>query len=752
MCGRSDSEIYKTGVSECLNFKPSVLGPLRVRNGSEYIEIDIDPRNEVANLLTLKRAIGFDYVVEIGNNFVVVRGADGEQLLDSDVDSVIVDPEFYQKDTYWQFDPFGYRDGPLGRPAIAPGEVSWAKPGSAILPWEIQGIIQQVPEPSEPKFLGGTISQQVYIAPADFNAGNEYKLTFRYGCPITDAQIAGFSNYDDVEVLVKIWNSNKSAVDFQFTTILGQGYSNFEATFIPVFSTFWVEIGVSTEPNLNFDSFLKSTLEVQEVLLSEQFQQGQAVEFNSPWDTNEVQNVQWDMDTGVGELWITHPSVETRRLKRTDQGDWSFDAISAIAGYQDPAGNPWQPGSYPRAVAIHDGRLYLAGSENDPYTIYASRVDDYVDFNNQGADSADDPLNFPLRVGGRIMWMVSKQQLVIGTDQAEIVGYGTQGPLAFDDFQFDRQTDWGSAPIKPIKPGGEILYITPTFRKIRTFKQSGERQLLWDGDELTIYNNEIFDSNIVDIHWADDPEYQIVCLLANGKMVCGTYYYPESIIGWYRVETSGRIESITPVRTFQGTEIWAIVERENARKYEVFTFNLTSKIGLDSYLVREADSSGLVVGLDTFEGQFVDVIVQNIVDGVPYWTVKNGPTVILAGQLDLGPGSANAEVYVGYNYAKRVVTLEPEETNDKGTSLVTTQSFFTHFLKLNDSIVPKVNGSFPSDRSPSTPMGVGGKEVTIVANYPNVGYEERGVMTIEQDLPLITEILSAGGRLTSDDI
>lgn len=78
------------------------------------------------------------------------------------------------------------------------------------------------------------------------------------------------------------------------------------------------------------------------------------------------------------KLFMVDGSHTIKVLEMTALDTFTFGdlEITYITGMKPFAAT----GDYPRAIAIHDGRLYLAGTDNEPQTIWASEPYDYGNF------------------------------------------------------------------------------------------------------------------------------------------------------------------------------------------------------------------------------------------------------------------------------------------------------------------------------------------------------------------------------------
>ena len=104
---------------------------------------------------------------------------------------------------------------------------------------------------------------------------------------------------------------------------------------------------------------------------------GTPVEITTTWQESTVKKLQFAQNEA--SLYITSGgATQTKVLSMTALDSFEFAdlAITGIAGQL-----PFQgAGNYPHAVAFHDGRLWLARTDNDPQGIWASKPFEYGDF------------------------------------------------------------------------------------------------------------------------------------------------------------------------------------------------------------------------------------------------------------------------------------------------------------------------------------------------------------------------------------
>ena len=98
--GRVGSEAYKAGLKQALNWYPLVQGPIRLREGSEFMTT-VDPNNWVSGavgnegirIFTFQRGIDQDAIVEVGPDTITVRNSlDGGGIIGGATGNLMPNP------------------------------------------------------------------------------------------------------------------------------------------------------------------------------------------------------------------------------------------------------------------------------------------------------------------------------------------------------------------------------------------------------------------------------------------------------------------------------------------------------------------------------------------------------------------------------------------------------------------------------------------------------------------------------------
>jgi len=807
---RVSSEAYGAGLKRSRNWYPLVQGPIRMREGSQFIEA-VDPDNWISGtpgaegirVFTFQRGLDEDVIIEVGEDTIILRNSiSGVPIVGGVTGNLIPDPQYDTGFPSTAWDPdrdksvFNTDPGRAGVDHIGP-----------FLPGTPDAFIKlQSNTDNSPDGFHGIAHENGTTVPIIIPTGSELLLNdleIRWKTVFTPEQISALGGLPLADPVIRVQVGTAKGLDDVFTSDIVIGFNLIYQTtvfnFIPGIgnNSLFISIGlfwtgaIDPVPLLAFSPAFNPalTLDISVIQWTAPLAggSGSTVEFLSPYTTAQLECLQFCMDPGEKVAYFTHPEVETQRL-RLDVGEWTLEALSTIllpTPFIAPTPNLWAPGNFPVSCAFHEGRLWLGGSPNNPATLWASRSGNYRDFNNVAPASKDDPLLFPLASSGNIETLTSRKELVILTDISEVIGTSQLGVIAFDDFAFPKQTDWGSNCVQPIAVGRDMVYTSNSRKRIRTFSDEGGTNFGWDGKELSLLAQGIFGSPVRRMVYLDEPGYQACFLLANGTMGMATFFYPEQVIGWWRYTTSfngnrlsgniskpglgnqtsnsvqsvNQIMDITKINTSAGAKLWMIVNRvgfPGTQKpgHEVLGFETGLKPAVDSFSIRSIDPVTLTVSdIDELTDQSVNVVVERL-DPITLtfsYTVHPNVTVIAGVSSPFESWAAGSTAFLGLFYNNDCQLLSLEGVSQRGTAQVTKRRWNKVFARLNDSPVPLIEGIPAKDRTPATPMGIGEPLITGDTEIVDLGSGE-GDLKITQDKPIITEITGIFGKVVATEV
>lgn len=748
--GRVNTESYVNGMLECKNWTVTPQGSLRKRRGARYIE----NLREDASAIRLIR-----FPVNVGADVVVVL--DGVNVTLHDRAGIV------EGGGLFGFDPY-----------FSGGEQYWKKTGVASLFAEttyeggFRVLFQHY------RLAPGGSAASIGVQQKIFGPADTYKINFGY------ASQAGVASSVNSEV-----SKNYAAVSGQVFIGTGPGLSDIasmeiapanwnnptfdELTFVTTGAPFYVTL--RTKPTIvpgyndNTGAFYGPILINSTTALPQSFA--------SPWDDTEVRDIQVATDISTGEMFLVHPQVPPQLLRYNYvTRAWTFGVITFTS---PPA--EWVSGNYPSVVEIFQSRLWFGATPLQANTIWASKVASYLDF-TPGA-TASDPIDISLASAGTILWLLGMQQMLIGTADGEIMLGAESGTITGSSFYLYRQNGYSSAGIQAAFVGRQIAYVGAGRGKVRVSQLSEEARGMM-GSDITVVASELFLSGIKEVHYAVEPEYLLYCVLEDGTVAACTYDLQNELLAWHTMEVTdfsngvGEISSIALTQESGGQAVWMAIRRAGQFTLELIEPELFTRRFLDSYEYKSIEvfqrragafslafssafSGGYVAsqttqgisGLDRLNGVTVGIVLENADTGggavlyevLPDQPVSNGIVYVPNGKLGF--------CVVGLNYMASATTLPQEGGSNAGTAQGSKRKWNRIFARLALSAIPTLNGYRPAVPAALVPSSGNPLDADVSGDFEvrNEGFDE-GVVVIEQNLPLRTEIAGIFGKSQSNAV
>lgn len=227
---------------------------------------------------------------------------------------------------------------------------------------------------------------------------------------------------------------------------------------------------------------------------------------------------------------------------------------------------------YPSAIALHERRLTFAGTPGNPVSLWMSKTDDLLNFEE---GTVDDAAIFRTLASTRqdpIRWLASQRRLIVGTAGAEwVIGSETSDePLTPTNFLAREWTHYGSADVAALRLNDAIYFIERQGRRLREMSYLLEREA-YDAADLSRLAEHITETGIVQMAYQGNREPTLWSVRADGVLLAFTYIRPERIACWSRhTTTGGTFESIAVLRgeTSGDDTLWAVVNRSGTRHLE----------------------------------------------------------------------------------------------------------------------------------------------------------------------------------------
>lgn len=235
------------------------------------------------------------------------------------------------------------------------------------------------------------------------------------------------------------------------------------------------------------------------------------------------------------------------------KGPWGFVKQQGTTSYLVPAsgfdpsaldaGFPYyrkdtfsSTGKYPAVGTFYQQRLILAGTDNEPNTIWGSHIGIYLNFSRNEEVNDGDAFKFTLasKKVNAIRWMIPLDVLIFGTTGGEwVMTPGTAGgAVTASSVDLRQQSDWGSSKLQPELIGRSIIFNS----KARKTGRDMEFSFQTDGyaaRDMMLFAKHLFRGKQI-TNWAfqRDPN-SILWVIADNKLFGLTYLKEQDVYAWH---------------------------------------------------------------------------------------------------------------------------------------------------------------------------------------------------------------------------
>tara|TARA_R100000234_G_scaffold98035_1_gene66478 strand:+ start:9196 stop:11175 length:1980 start_codon:yes stop_codon:yes gene_type:complete len=415
-----------------------------------------------------------------------------------------------------------------------------------------------------------------------------------------------------------------------------------------------------------------------------------------------------------------------------DNSDWELET-----GYEDTFSGSR---GYPRTATFHQGRLFFGGSKSRPSTIFASRVNEFFNF-NPGEGNDDDGFVATLDTNqfNAIVDIISGNYLQIFTTGGEF--YAPQDfsdPLTPSNFIAKLQSSHGTKEsIRVQNVAGNTLFIQRQGKALNEF--------LYDrgSDGYTSQQISLLSSHLLStptdmsIRRATSTDEGDRLVLVNNDGSCAVYTLlrDQNIVAASKFTTDGDFLNVSTVVSEQYVVVKRSINSANKYYIELFDEDLT----LDSAVTGGAASSHS-------SGHLNQKTVKVIGDGVMQADVTGGASTITFSS------STSSSYQAGLDYTVTIKTLPIEPAIQGITSL---KGFKKRVLEvnafLNETQNLTVNGNtIPMRSFGSSNLDIAVPEFTGTKTLHGIlGYSNEGQITIGQSAPLKLHLLGMDYKVST---
>ena len=238
--------------------------------------------------------------------------------------------------------------------------------------------------------------------------------------------------------------------------------------------------------------------------------------------------------------------------------------------------NPFESEN-PSAVCYFQQRKIFASSNKSPQTFWASQTGTNSNFNISRPLNSTDAITMSIydNVANVIQHLIPFDDLIVMTTNAEWAVNGADGIFCASPAPVSNlQSYYGSSKIKPIVSGSMVLFVQSGGSIVRDL---GYNYLSdsYDGEELTLLANHIFEGKqIVDMAYSKEPYRIVWCVMNDGTLNGLTYNPKQKVSAWHTHQTQGKFESVAVIRENNEDIAYFVVNRtingQNVRYIERF--------------------------------------------------------------------------------------------------------------------------------------------------------------------------------------
>lgn len=229
--------------------------------------------------------------------------------------------------------------------------------------------------------------------------------------------------------------------------------------------------------------------------------------------------------------------------------------------------NPFNTtGNYPGCVFFYDQRLWYARTNNEPQTIWGSRIGTYDNFNSSLPTQDDDSCKFTIydQQVNEIRGLAGMNNIIIcgAGSEFKMAPGGNNSTITPTSVNVKVQSWYGASNLKPLVIGYQILFSQKAGASVRDLSYSIQQDG-YIGNDLSVMADHLFKGyTLVDWAYQKYPETILWCVRNDGMLLGLTFLPDQEVIAWHQHVTDGYYESVCCISNEDGTEdVYFVVNR-----------------------------------------------------------------------------------------------------------------------------------------------------------------------------------------------
>lgn len=387
---------------------------------------------------------------------------------------------------------------------------------------------------------------------------------------------------------------------------------------------------------------------------------------------------------------------------------------------------------WPKSVTFHEGRMYFGGSKTRPQTLWASKTNDFFNF-DIGTGLDDEAIDVTLDTDqvNAITAVYSGRHLQVFTTGGEFMM--PDSPITPEKSSVKRQTLFGSSAVPPKSIDGATIYIDRTGKSVREFLYTYTEEAYSSGTVSLLAShilNSPVDMDVLRGTNTDDSNY-VYIVNSDGTIAVFNTLRSQEVGGWTKWVTNGEVESIATVVN----EVYMIVKRTingvTKRYLEEIDSSTTSYT--DCHVLATLSPAGdTVTGLGHLNGEECRVRADDAV------MANATPS---SGSITLNRDATTVEV--GLDYTTTIKTMPLNQDFQDGPTLTRKKRIVKATLDTYEASGIFVNGH----RLPDRQFGTGILDdvpdaFTGIREVHLLGWTRLAQVTITQQDPLPMTVMA----------
>lgn len=267
---------------------------------------------------------------------------------------------------------------------------------------------------------------------------------------------------------------------------------------------------------------------------------------------------------------------------------------------------------WPAHTFYYQGRLWFGNTASLPTTVFGSKINNPINFDVGTGRDVDAIVS---TIGhtdcGPITWLNGGKQFEIYTANLEFVcPQDTNTALTPSTFTIRQQSAYGSSSyLKPLSYVNNSYYASKTGKSLVNFN--------FTGVGLAYQSTNI---SVISQHLAKNPTARALLRGTDSSQDNIIYFLnPDHTLTAFQFQSEVKLAALTPVEFESDVELIDIVSINNviyilkyyvlAQRYAVE--RLTENVKIDGYITKEMPDSGVITGLEQFNGYTVQVVYEN---------------------------------------------------------------------------------------------------------------------------------------------